>query len=44
MCAGAPLADGMYTPLTAPVEAWHFDLAAPPEDSDRKCATVALPS
>jgi len=35
-CAGAPLAAGMYTPLSEAVEAWHFDLAAPPEDSDRK--------
>jgi hypothetical protein len=33
----------MYTPLSAPVEAWHFDLAAPPEDSDQKCVARALP-
>lgn len=26
----------MYTPLADPVEAWHFDLLAPPEDSARK--------
>jgi len=38
VCAGAPLAAGMYTPLSEAVEAWHFDLAAPREDSDRKCA------
>lgn len=26
----------MYTPLSEPVEAWHFDLGTPPEASDRK--------
>ena len=34
--AGAPLAEGMYTSLSEPVEAWHFDMLAPPEDSARK--------
>ena len=26
----------MYTPLSHPVEAWHFDLRSPPEDSAQK--------
>ena len=33
--AGTWLKDGMYTPLSGPVEAWHFDLRTPPEDSER---------
>ena len=34
--AGTPLKEGMYTSLSGPVEAWHFDLRTPPEDSERK--------
>ena len=26
MCAGAPLAEGLYRPLTEPVEGWHFNM------------------
>ena len=34
MCgAGVPLGEGMYRALSAPVEAWHFDMRCPPEDS-----------
>lgn len=33
---GAPLADGMYTPLTEPIEVWHFDMLSPPESSAQK--------
>ena len=34
--AGAPLAEGMYRPLMEPVEAWHFSMRCPPEESGRK--------
>jgi hypothetical protein len=36
MRAGVPLAEGMYRPLSAAVEAWHFDFACPPDESGRK--------
>lgn len=38
--AGVPLAEGMFRPLSAPVEAWHFDMACPPEDSGRRTLDV----
>ena len=28
--------EGVYTALSHPVEAWHFDLRTPPEDSEHK--------
>lgn len=34
--AGAPLAEGMYRPLTEPVEAWHFAMRWLPEESGRR--------
>ncbi|KAK9815442.1 hypothetical protein WJX72_003717 [[Myrmecia] bisecta] len=34
--SGTPLAPGMYSPLSEPVEAWHFDMLSPPEESERK--------
>ncbi len=40
--AGAPLAEGMYRPLTEPVEAWHFNLRCPPEESGRKSLDLAF--
>ena len=33
---GASLAEGFYRPLSAPREAWHFALAAPPSDAEHK--------
>ena len=36
LAAGVPLAGGMYRALSAPIEAWHFDMRCPPEDSGRK--------
>lgn len=36
MDAGAPLAKGMYEPLSDPVEAWHFDFMDPPTSSEQK--------
>lgn len=40
--AGAPLADGMYRPLSRPQEAWHFVMAAPPEDAESKTLDVTF--
>lgn len=34
--AGVPLGDGMYVPLSDPVEVWHFDFLAPPDASDTR--------
>lgn len=34
--AGVPLADGFFRPLSAPQEAWHFAMAAPPQDAESK--------
>lgn len=35
-CAGVPLGEGLYRPLSQPQEAWHFDMRCPPEESARK--------
>ena len=40
--AGAPLAGGMYHPLTEPVEAWHFNMRCPPEESGRKSLDLSF--
>ena len=37
-----PLAEGMYRPLSEPVEAWHFDMACPPQDSGRRTLDVTF--
>ena len=41
-CAGAPLAENMFRPLSEPMEAWHFDLGNPPQESARKTLDVAF--
>lgn len=41
-CAGAPLAAGMFRPLSAPQEAWHFTMASPPEDAESKTLDVTF--
>ena len=40
--AGTALEEGMYLPLSDPVEAWHFDLRTPPEDSERKALDLSF--
>ncbi len=40
--AGAPLAPGMYRPLSAPAEAWHFVMAAPPDAAASKTLDVTF--
>ena len=42
--AGVPLADGMYRPLTEPVEAWHFNMRCPPEESGHNTLDLAFTS
>jgi protein arginine N-methyltransferase 7 len=42
--AGVPLAESMYRPLSEPVEAWHFDITCPPQDSGRRTLDVAFTS
>lgn len=32
--SATPLRPGAYKPLSTPVRVWHFDMLAPPEDSD----------
>lgn len=39
---GIPLADNMFVPLSAPMEVWHFDMLAPPDESDRKTLDVTF--
>ena len=40
--AGVRLAEGMYQPLSEPVEAWYFDMACPPQDSGRRTLDIAF--
>lgn len=40
MHAGAPLADNLFRPLSKPLEAWHFDLGSPPQESARRTLDV----
>ena len=40
VCAGVPLGDGLHRPLSEPIEAWHFDLRCPPEESGRQTLDV----
>lgn len=40
--AGAPLAGGMYRSLTDPIEAWHFNMRCPPEESGRKSLDLSF--
>ncbi len=40
--AGAPLAGGMCRPLTEPIEAWHFNMRCPLEESGRKSLDLSF--
>lgn len=42
LAAGAPLADGLFRPLSAPQEAWHFVMASPPQDAETKTLDVTF--
>ncbi|BDA48465.1 Protein arginine N-methyltransferase 7 [Coccomyxa sp. Obi] len=41
---GVPLGEGLYRPLSEPVEAWHFDVRCPPDESGRKTIDVEFTS
>ena len=40
--AGTPLAPGAVVALSEPLLAWHFDMLAPPEESDTKVLDLAF--
>lgn len=42
--AGVPLGEGLYRPLSEPIEAWHFDMRCPPEESGRNTIDVEFTS
>ncbi len=42
--SGTPLTPGSYVPLSEPMRVWHFDMVAPPEESDSKILDLELTS
>jgi len=40
--SGTPLAPGSYVALSEPMRVWHFDMVAPPEESDTKIVDLEL--
>lgn len=40
MNTGAQLADNLFRPLSKPLEAWHFDMGSPPQESARRTLDV----
>lgn len=42
--SGTPFAPGAYTALSDPVAVWHFDMVAPPDESDSKLVDLCFTS
>ena len=40
--SGTPLSPGSYVALSEPMRVWHFDMVAPPEESDSKVIDLEL--